>query len=180
MGICVTIQVSYENTAPDVASAPDFSAPGGPSQAAVTNPDVWSDDEDEDNDRLHFACHPLVLPLSIFFHPFYGFDDPTNGAFPPPVLYLACPHVNSLPIDQAGANLKTWHPPGFHRIIPAADSTHISPTAHVCFSGVAFDNESVVCFICHEGTPDSLEVRSSSQRLLQELMRDVYFWLLAA
>lgn len=174
--LCITITISYENAAPEVSSAPDSSSPGGPGTSS--NPDAWSEDEEDTNDRLEFACHPLAVPLSVYFSPFYGFDDPAGSVFPPPMVYTACPHAQTVPLNQAGAKLV--QPPGFHRLTLPADCTRIVSSASACYAAAAFDAESVVCFLCHDGASETLEVRSSSQRLLQDLMSDIYFWILPA
>lgn len=53
--------------------------------------DLWSDEEDEDDSRLHFTCLPMSAPLSWYFTPFLGFDY-ENRVYPPPLMLAACPH----------------------------------------------------------------------------------------
>jgi len=177
--LCVTFTVSYDNVPPETAASPEGPAGGASPHAGVA--DAWSDDEDETNDRLHFACQPCPLPLSIFFTPFHGFDDPANCTFPPPMVYLTCPHSHSAEMLQTGMDLQAWSPSGFHRI-SSRDCQMLTTDVMACFAAVAFDGESIVCFLCHQaagGKQPSLEVRSNSQGILQDLVGGLRFWVLA-
>lgn len=183
--IKVSVLVSYDNAVPDSGPEPVAGGSGGAAVPAVS-PDVWSDDDDEDRGRLDFACLPLSLPLSIFFCPFYGFDSPPCSAFPPPMVLLSCPHAHSEPAagglcQLEGFDLRNWQPQGFHPVRRAQACTAIVPEVISCFAGVAFDCESIVCFLLHalDGS-HAIEIRSNSERMLRELVSNLHFWILSA
>lgn len=175
--LCISLILSYDNTPPEVSTAPgeQTNSPVG------ANADVWSEDEAEENDRLQFACHPLRLPLSVFFSPFYGFDSSGDCAFPPSLVYSACPHAKLVGVSPSGTDLSSWNPAGFHCMVPHSDAVKIA-NIHRCWVGIAFDEESILCLLCSKQVPDGkeqLEIRSSSQGLLAEFLSDLYYWLLS-
>jgi len=180
----LTVLVSYDNSVPE-GSVSHEQPPKIGTGADGGGAEAWSDDEDPEYDRLKFACRPYPLPLSVFFHPFRGFDSPPGFVFPPPTVYVACAYSQVVDALQTGIDLHMWNPPGFHRI--QRDNCHyIAPTVHACFAGVCFDGESLVCFLCHHDDASSfagggggggrLEVRASSERVLQSIADNICHW----
>ncbi|CAK9041877.1 unnamed protein product [Durusdinium trenchii] len=139
--------------------------------------DLWSDEEEEDHPRLHFTCLPISAALSWYFEPFLGFDE--SRAFPPPLLFAACPHSKTSEAKELGVTSR-WTMKGFHQISPP--STDPGRTWRQgdckCFAGIGCDLQSLLCFILRE-SESTLEVRSNNEWLLQAVTADLMFWLLA-
>lgn len=174
--LSLAISISYDNVAPDAAASPAVSAGGRSS--TVPDDEVWSDDEEVES--LRFLCHPCALPLSVYFRPFLGFDTPSGSTFPPPMVFLACPHSRTEPIADFGLDAATWEPPGFHRL-SEAHCRHAAPGVLACLAAVALDEEAVLCLLCHgssgRGRCQNLEARSNSEALLGDFLHDLPFWL---
>merc|ERR1712070_420303 len=127
---------------------------------------MGSDDEAEENDRLRFICSPCVVPLSVYFRPFYGFDTPKGNVFPPPAIYAACPRTRTEAVAGLGVDDPAlWKPAGFHRVA-SNDCRIMAPDVLLCFAGIAFDDESLVILLYHEpkGNQPCLEVRSNKDQ----------------
>mmetsp|Transcript_6704 Transcript_6704/g.25138 ORF Transcript_6704/g.25138 Transcript_6704/m.25138 type:complete len:971 (-) Transcript_6704:20-2932(-) len=176
--VSLTVRLGYENIAPEGATSP---ATAGATPGGGGGGDAWSDDEEPE--QLQFACHPCALPLSVFFRPFHGFDDPAGSAFPPPMLFLACPHVRAVSVAELALDPEAWRPPGFRRLAAPAGCRQTSAGAMACFAGVALDEQSLLCLICRgteSGGCQSLEVRSNSEALLGEFLEHLAFWVLSS
>ena len=94
--------------------------------------DLWSDEEDEDDSRLHFTCLPMSAPLSWYFTPFLGFDY-ENRVYPPPLMLAACPHSKTQ--DAKDLGVREWRIKGFHEIVPSATGRTWQHTDCQCFAG---------------------------------------------
>ncbi|CAJ1388856.1 unnamed protein product, partial [Effrenium voratum] len=135
--------------------------------------DIWSDDDDEEDERLRFTCCPVSAPLSWYFLPFYGFDVPGGASpFPPPLIFAACPYSQ---MQSALGITRDWRMRGFH-VFPKSGTAR---NECQCFSGIACDSESILCFIVRHSDESTLEVRSNNEWLLQAATADLMFWMLA-
>ena len=94
--------------------------------------DLWSDEEDEDDSRLHFTCIPMSAPLSWYFTPFLGFDYESR-VYPPPLMFAACPHSKMQ--DAKDLGVREWRIKGFHEIVPSATGRTWQHTDCQCFAG---------------------------------------------
>lgn len=178
----VTIHVSYDNSLPESGSGPaggsTIGAGGGspPAQSA----DVWSDDEDDANFRLPFACKPYLLPLSMFFQPFHGFDSPAGGVFPPPAVFTVCEHSRQVDGERL-CELSTQKLVGLHRVHDAG-CYRLDESIVACYAGISFDGSALLVLLCRRSGRGSVvsELRSTSKDLLAAFAAALPTWLQAA
>lgn len=178
--LAVAITMTYDNVAVDSAApSAAVGTQGGTRANTEGNMDIWSSDDEEDNFRLHFACQPCPLPLSVFFSPFRGFDTPISTVYPPPMIFVVCQHSKVEDISECGVDLDHWCPDGFHAVTHSPSSLSIAPSVHACVAGLNFDGESIVCFLGRllMNGQQQLEVRSNSERLVNILTQNLAFWM---
>eukprot|EP00928_Gymnodinium_smaydae_P072742 TRINITY_DN56041_c0_g1_i2.p1 TRINITY_DN56041_c0_g1~~TRINITY_DN56041_c0_g1_i2.p1 ORF type:complete len:526 (+),score=71.48 TRINITY_DN56041_c0_g1_i2:207-1580(+) len=176
----ISILVSYDNTSAEPVAAADAQTPGG---SAARADDVWSEDEDERTARLRFACKPYILPLSVFFRPFLGFDSPPGGAYPPLAIYSTCRASREAGASVGFVGGKTvpsrFH--GFHRVRDDG-CRRVDPRVRGCFAGISCESGALLCLLVREydaGGTLVLEVRSSHEPLLNSFFEHLPAWLQA-
>lgn len=154
--LCISIIVSCENVPPEISTAPERGTgiDSSPKAGRSEDPEVWSDDEREDAERLQLVCQPYPLPLSVFIRPFRGFNAQPGGAFPPPTIFIACQHVRSESALLVGVDVNYWKPPGFH-CISCQGCRSIVPNLVSCFAGAALGTDDIVCILCYSLEQDA-------------------------
>ena len=168
--ISLSLSLSYSKIMPE--STLSGLTPASTPMTGAGVEDMWSDEEDEDNRRLHFTCIPLSAALSWYFAPFLGFDC-ENSVMPPPLIFAACPHSKMQNAKELGVPFR-WNFKGFHEL--SCGPSQVSAECR-CFAGLGCDAQSLLCFIVR--MESMLELRSNNEWLLQAVSADLMFWLLA-